>query len=237
MGLFDGYVDPEQFNSGGGLLGRLLALQRLPEQSDAKLDQPSATLQAPSLTSTASPIPFAAGQWSLRGPLLTPNLDTQYPASRPISGDQGGAATSNAVLAQYYPVRPVGIPLPPVFIPKTRENDAFVHSTIGAGRSILGAIGSILNSDNNENPVSGTTPEPETKGRSKIFQKPGGYDDAVKDFNDLNPTNVRPLPNGGLIGTLPDGRNVNVRPDSSDGRPTIEIQDTKKSIKTRYGDK
>jgi hypothetical protein len=28
MGLFDGYFDPEQFNAGGGLLGRLVFLQR-----------------------------------------------------------------------------------------------------------------------------------------------------------------------------------------------------------------
>jgi len=27
MGLFDGYFDPQQFGEGGGLLGRLLALQ------------------------------------------------------------------------------------------------------------------------------------------------------------------------------------------------------------------
>ena len=28
MGLFDGFVDPQQFDSGGGLLGRLLALSQ-----------------------------------------------------------------------------------------------------------------------------------------------------------------------------------------------------------------
>jgi len=28
MGLFDGYFDPEQFGEGGGLLGRLIALQQ-----------------------------------------------------------------------------------------------------------------------------------------------------------------------------------------------------------------
>jgi hypothetical protein len=28
MGLLDGYFDPQQFGEGGGLLGRLLALQR-----------------------------------------------------------------------------------------------------------------------------------------------------------------------------------------------------------------
>jgi hypothetical protein len=42
MGLFDGYVDPEQFNSGGGLLGRLLALQQFQRQS-----QPDQALAAP----------------------------------------------------------------------------------------------------------------------------------------------------------------------------------------------
>ena len=237
MGLFDGFVDPQQFNSGGGLLGRLLALQQFQGQyqPDAGFDQASSAPQTPSPASILSPLLSNYGQ-----PAQTSVNWQNSVATGGDSDSQGptpSTAAPNAVMAQYAPARPMGIPLPPVFLPGTPENDAFVHSTINAGRAIGNTVGNVLNSDSNENPVPGTTPEAKTKGRSSIFQKPGGYDDAVKDFNGLNPTNVRPLPKGGLTGILPDGRNVNVRPTSSDGRPTVEVQDKKKSTKTRYGDK
>lgn len=46
-------------------------------------------------------------------------------------------------------------------------------------------------------------------------------------------SDVKDIP-GGKVGKLPDGRTVNVRNKSSDGRPTLEIYDGKKSIKIRY---
>jgi hypothetical protein len=51
MGLFDGYFDPQQFGEGGGLLGRLLALQQMQRhEPGVGFDpQPSATGQAPSM--------------------------------------------------------------------------------------------------------------------------------------------------------------------------------------------
>jgi hypothetical protein len=270
MGLFDGYVDPQQFGSGGGLLGRLLALPQM-----QGVNQPDVDVDATSVPPTSSVPPLLPGFGALQTNGTSSSPLTSYQPLQPPSGVQpqtiaeafssigpasashplagppnpalgAGAygsvnpgsspASPNTLLAQYSPaMAPVGIPLPPVFIPGTPENNAFVHSTITAGRAIGNAFGNILNSDKNENPIPGTTPGNETNGRSRIFVKPGGYDDAIKDFNGLNPTNVRPIPKGGLTGTLPDGRSVNVRPGSSDGRPTIEIQHGKK--KTRYGDK
>ena len=58
MGLLDGYFDPQQFGEGGGLLGRLLALQ----QSQG-LYQPGANPdQAPS----APPVPLLQPtSWSI----------------------------------------------------------------------------------------------------------------------------------------------------------------------------
>jgi RHS repeat-associated protein len=84
-------------------------------------------------------------------------------------------------------------------------------------------------------PVPGATPGRETKGRSTQWGKPGGMAEADADFDALGPTGVRSLPNGGRVGTLPDGRTVIVRPVSSDGRPTLEIQDGKNKDKVRYG--
>ena len=45
--------------------------------------------------------------------------------------------------------------------------------------------------------------------------------------------NVKEIP-GGKVGKLPDGRTVNVRKLSTDGRPTLEINYGKKSTKIRY---
>lgn len=78
--------------------------------------------------------------------------------------------------------------------------------------------------------------------QTKKYKKPGNYDDAVKDFESLNPSNVKTITNGkneGKYGILPDGRDVIVRLRSQDGRPTLEIQypNSNKKIKIRYGNK
>lgn len=75
-----------------------------------------------------------------------------------------------------------------------------------------------------------------TNGPSKIFEKKGGFADAQKDFNRLKLSNVRNIDKG-KIGILKDGRKVNVRNWSRDGRPTLEISKGKKRIKIRYGKK
>ncbi|WP_054785727.1 RHS repeat domain-containing protein [Pseudovibrio denitrificans] len=85
-------------------------------------------------------------------------------------------------------------------------------------------------------PVPGAKPGQKTKGRTQQWEKPGDFQDALKDYKDKNPEKVKSLPDGGEVGKLPDGRMINVRPYSSDNRPTIEIQDGKNRIKIRYGD-
>jgi hypothetical protein len=79
----------------------------------------------------------------------------------------------------------------------------------------------------------GAKPGRETKGRAQQWEKSGGADQANKDFDSLRPGDVRPI-QGGRVGQLPDGRMVNVRTGSSDGRPTLEVQSGKNSIKIRY---
>jgi hypothetical protein len=82
--------------------------------------------------------------------------------------------------------------------------------------------------------------ETESPGHSDLFCKQGGFGDALKDFESLDLANIKSIKsNTGFTGTLLDGRQVNVRWGSEDGRPTFEIYDPikKKRIKYRYGEK
>jgi len=88
MGLFDGYVDPEQFRDSGGLLGRLLSLQHLQDQYQlgAGFDQAPSVSQTPVLRPT--PWPNLPGYGPSSGePTAAPNLASQYQALRPVLGD------------------------------------------------------------------------------------------------------------------------------------------------------
>jgi filamentous hemagglutinin len=89
-------------------------------------------------------------------------------------------------------------------------------------------------SSNNAPPVTGASPGKETKGRTTQWEKQGGTPEAEKDFNELNPSDVKNYPNGVKVGTLTDGSTVIVRPQSTDGRPTLEIQRGKYKTKVRY---
>ena len=84
-------------------------------------------------------------------------------------------------------------------------------------------------------------PGQETSGRADQYIKPGEYEDAIKDFKKLKPTNIKKIDGKEVwVGTLPDGRTVTVRLKSSDKRPTLEIKRPDKTgriIKIRYGNK
>jgi len=68
------------------------------------------------------------------------------------------------------------------------------------------------------------------------FEKNGDFDTAVQDFEKMNLQNIRQYGET-KVGNLNDGRTVNVRPDSSGKRPTLEITGGDRKVKIRYGKK
>jgi len=74
-----------------------------------------------------------------------------------------------------------------------------------------------------------------TGSGTDLWEKYGGWKQALEDFESLELSNIRDISTG-KVGTLPDGRSVNVRTKSSDTRVTLEIYDpvTEKSTKIRY---
>jgi hypothetical protein len=64
----------------------------------------------------------------------------------------------------------------------------------------------------------------------------GGYKQAAKDFNSLIKGKAKDYPNGTRVGKLPDGQTkINVRPQSTAKKPTVEVQPPKgKTVKFRY---
>lgn len=82
--------------------------------------------------------------------------------------------------------------------------------------------------------LRGTTQRSRTSGRAIQYEKVGNYNDAMNDFKKLNVQNIQTRQNGTITGNLPDGRKINVRPNSKGGEPTIEIEHGGKDIKIRY---
>ena len=103
-------------------------------------------------------------------------------------------------------------------------------------QSMANGMRSLANAMNNESaetpkaepkrdpPVPGAIEGDKSGGGTRTWTKPGGFDEANKDFDNKNPSNVSEKGSGVRVGTTEDGKRVIVRPDSSDGRPTIEIQ-------------
>ena len=100
MGLFDGYVDPQTFADGGGMLGRLLSLRRdlaQNQQRYAGVDQSPSAPQAPAPTPPFWPTLPINGWAPLAPQLPAQDLHSQYQALRPVLGDY------NAMLATVHP--------------------------------------------------------------------------------------------------------------------------------------
>ena len=91
-----------------------------------------------------------------------------------------------------------------------------------------------------EDILEGATPGRKTKGKAQQWNKSGGYEQALKDYNSLDVRDSHKIETGygsGITGTLSDGSKVNVRPGSTQGDATVEIQKPNGvKIKIRYGD-
>ena len=76
------------------------------------------------------------------------------------------------------------------------------------------------------------------KGVARNFESIGGYDQTLKDFDALNPSNVKDIQTKygpGKVGTLSDGTKVVARQGSTTGGPTLEIKvSNSKVYKIRY---
>jgi RHS repeat-associated protein len=77
-----------------------------------------------------------------------------------------------------------------------------------------------------EAPIPGAVPSPEpvTGTGTRQWDKNGGFDDANTDFDNSGVTGAEDKGGGVRVGTLPNGDRIIVRPNSSSGKPTIEIQ-------------
>ncbi len=82
---------------------------------------------------------------------------------------------------------------------------------------------------------------PETtkrKGVARNFESTGGFDQTIKDFDSLNPIDVREIQTQygpGKVGKLSDGTTVVARPGSTTGGATLEIRvSNSKVYKIRY---
>ena len=82
---------------------------------------------------------------------------------------------------------------------------------------------------------------PETtngKGVARNFESRGGFDQTIRDFESLNPTDVRDIQTqygSGKVGKLSDGTTVVARPGSTTGGATLEIRvSNSKVYKIRY---
>jgi hypothetical protein len=76
------------------------------------------------------------------------------------------------------------------------------------------------------------------KGIARNFEASGGYEQTLKDFEALNPTNVKDIQTkygAGKVGILSDGTKVVARQGSTTGGATLEIKvSNSKVYKVRY---
>ena len=86
--------------------------------------------------------------------------------------------------------------------------------------------------------INGATETTNKKGVARNFEKSGGFEQTLNDFENLNPTNVDDIQTkygSGKVGTLSDGSRVVARQGSKTDGATLEITvSNRKVYKIRY---
>ena len=86
--------------------------------------------------------------------------------------------------------------------------------------------------------INGLAETTNGKGIARNFEASGGYEQTLKDFEALNPSNVKDIQTKyghGKVGTLSDGTKVVARQGSTTGGATLEIKiSNSKVYKIRY---
>lgn len=203
----------------------------MPSARTLPLEQPAPDWPAVSSGPDPLPIPVLARAPGQGGQDPAPGQRVLQDRSAQLQASSLAQRVKGAVRPGYpVPFSPLG-----VFVPGSSENEAWTRGT----ERVLGAIGRAFANQSRasmaEPPVPDAIPGRETRGRTAQWKKPGGMAEADSDFDGKHPENVRSLPGGGRVGDWPDGRKIIVRPNSTDGRPTLEIQDGSSRIKVRYG--
>ena len=115
-----------------------------------------------------------------------------------------------------------------------KENADEAVEAVGKGGKAVGKSGKTTVDDL----LKGLDETTNGKGVARNFESIGGYDQALKDFDALNPSNVKDIQTKyghGKVGTLSDGTKVVARQGSTTGGPTLEIKvSNSKVYKIRY---
>ena len=86
--------------------------------------------------------------------------------------------------------------------------------------------------------IAGAKDTTNNAGVARNYEKTGGFEKTLEDFESLGPSNVKDIQTqygSGKVGTLSDGTKVVARPGSKTGGSTLEIKVSNKKIyKIRY---
>jgi len=114
----------------------------------------------------------------------------------------------------------------------------FEAGSAAGGTSTAGSSAPEESGNSVDNLISNASETTNGAGVARNFEKSGGYEQALKDFESLNPVNVKDIQTQyglGQVGTLSDGTTVVARPGSTTGGATLEIKISNTKIyKIRY---